>query len=108
MVQKTGAQTMSEISVKDNHFHFNGKNYFRVGSESVEIMSYGEKKSPLTKGNYLDVYSRIPIGKSKIKRVVVINDTFSQTTEKELFANINAPLVFKGKQKTALQDLRDG
>jgi hypothetical protein len=99
---------MAEILVKENHLHFGGRNYFRVGAESVKIMSYGEKRSPLTKGNYLDVYSQIPIGKSKIKNVTVLDDKFAQTTEKNLFANIRVPLVFNGKEKTALKDLLEG
>ena len=45
---------MSDAIVRENSLQFNGKNYFRVGSETEVIGSVGEKRSPITKGNYLE------------------------------------------------------
>src|SRR5258706_5650089 len=53
--------------VKDNHLHFNGKDYFRGGSEDVYLGAYGEKKQPITKTNYLEVQDDVPSPKIKVR-----------------------------------------
>lgn len=99
---------MALAIVKDNHLHFNGENYFRGGSEDVELGSYGEKKKPLTQTNHLEVQARIPAEKLKIKEVAEIEIDFEKSSKGDLLANISAAVVFKGKQNTAWEDLRSG
>lgn len=69
---------METASVKINHLHFNGKNYFRGSSTTVRIGSYGEKRDPINQANYLDVKGNIPwekIGKVDAKVVKINNET---------------------------------
>ena len=99
---------MAELAiVKDSHLSFNGRSYFRGGSEDIEIGCYGEKKSPITKTNYLEIQDRIPVPKLKIREAAEIKIDFTKTSEKDLLANINVPLVFKGSVNTAYEDLRE-
>jgi hypothetical protein len=73
---------MAEYAVvKDNHLSFNGKNYFRGGSEDVELGSYGEKKSPITQTNYLEVQGKIPTAKLKVKEAVEVTIDFEDIGE---------------------------
>jgi hypothetical protein len=97
---------MATAVVKDNHLKFNGKNYFRVGSEDVGLGSYGEKKSPLTQGNYLEVQDHIPTPKLKVKEAVEVEIDFSESTERDILANINVAGVFQGSAGTAYADLK--
>jgi hypothetical protein len=97
---------MATAVVKDNHLNFNGKNYFRVGSEDVGLGFYGEKKSPLTQGNYLEVQDHIPTPKLKVKEAVEVDIDFSASTEKDILANINVAGVFQGSAGTAYSDLK--
>ena len=98
---------MAEYAVvKDNHLSFNGKNYFRGGAEDVELGSYGEKKSPITQANYLEVQGKIPTAKLKVKEAVEVSIDFDKTSEKEFLANINVAGVFKGSAETAYQDMK--
>ena len=46
---------MPNVVVKENHLTFGGVAYFRGHAEDVEIGSIGEKRTPLTKQNYLEV-----------------------------------------------------
>jgi hypothetical protein len=94
--------------VKDSHLTYNGKKYFRGGSEDIELGSYGEKKSPITQTNYLEVQGRIPAEKLKVREAVEISIDTSQTSQKEITTNINAAAVFKGSAGTAYQDFKSG
>ncbi len=62
---------MATAVVKDNHLTYNGKAYFRGGAEDVLLGSYGEKKTPLTKANYLEVQRTLPANKFKIRSVTI-------------------------------------
>lgn len=94
--------------VKDNHLEFSGKTYFRGGSEDVEIGSYGEKKVPLTKANYLEVQDRLPVPKMKIRQAVVVGIDFTKSSKADVLANISVSKVFKGSASTAYEDLKSG
>lgn len=94
--------------IKDNHLKYNGKTYFRAGSEDVLIGSYGEKKTPLTKSNYLEVQDRIPVPKLKIREAVTVDIDFKQSTKTDIEANINKSVVFKGSVNTGYEALKAG
>lgn len=51
---------MPKIVLTNNHFHFNGVNYFTSGSEEVELGSIGEKMTPVFGVNRLSVKGAIP------------------------------------------------
>jgi len=99
---------MSDIKVTDSHLTFLGKSYFRGGAPEIEIGSYGEKKTPITKTNYLEVQGKVPATKLKIKECVTVDSNYAGTTEADLLANINVFGVFKGSSTTALKDLKEG
>jgi len=104
----TGALFAQGAVIKDNHMKYNGKSYFRGGSEDVEIGSYGEKKTPLTKTNYLEVQDRIPVPKLKVRQAVIVDIDFVQSSKKDIEANINKSMVFKGSVSTWYEDLKAG
>jgi hypothetical protein len=53
--------SMATANVKDSHLNYDGKNYFRGGAEDVKLGSYGEKRTPLTSTNYLEVKGEVPV-----------------------------------------------
>ena len=58
---------MARVVVQSNHLTYDGKQYFCGGAEDVLLGSYGEKKTPLTKQNYLEVQGTIPAAKLKVR-----------------------------------------
>lgn len=78
-------------SVHDNHLEYMGKNYFRVGADVVTLGAYGEKKSPLLKGNYLEVQSTLPPAKiaKKVTNAAVVAIDFTSTKKAEIEANLS-------------------
>jgi hypothetical protein len=58
---------MASVVVKSHHLTYGGKQYFCGGAEDVLLGSYGEKKTPFTKQNYLEVQGTIPASKLKVR-----------------------------------------
>jgi hypothetical protein len=99
---------MSDAIVRENSLQFNGKNYFRVGSETEVIGSVGEKRSPITKGNYLEAKDRIKSAKLKIREIGPVKIDSQRTSKRDFLANVNLAKVFKvGSVDTAYEDVRD-
>lgn len=44
---------MSNVNITKSAFVYNGKRYFRAGSEDLALVVFGQKKIPATKPNYL-------------------------------------------------------
>jgi hypothetical protein len=58
------------IKISDAKFVYSGKGYFRGGCEDVNFLSFGEKKTPINRPNYLNVAGTVRpknIAKVKIK-----------------------------------------
>jgi hypothetical protein len=70
---------MSSVVVKSNHLKYGGKLYFRGGAEDVLLGSYGEKKTPLTQQNYLEVQGTIPAAKLKVRRATECTIDFANS-----------------------------
>ena len=68
---------------------------------------YGEKKTPLTKVNYLEVQGRIPAQSLKIRKATEVKIDISGSTEKDVLANIDVGAIFKGSINTAYKDLKE-
>jgi hypothetical protein len=99
---------MANTEVFDNHLKYNGINYFRVGSEDTYLGAYGEKKSPIFQGNYLETQDGLPATKLKIKDAVEATIDYTKSTKAEVLANINVAGVFGANQNTAYEDLKSG
>lgn len=47
------------VKISDSKFVYSGKSYFRGGCEDVNLVSYGEKKTPIGTPNYLYVAGEV-------------------------------------------------
>lgn len=47
------------VKISDSKFVYSGKSYFRGGCEDINLVSYGEKKTPIGKPNYLYVAGEV-------------------------------------------------
>lgn len=92
---------MANVVVAENRLTFGGVSYFRGHAEEVEIGSIGEKRTPLTKMNYLEVKDRIPVPKINVARSTVTEIDFAKTTKASFGATVAAiikgvPVKFSG------------
>lgn len=98
---RKGFRNMANVVVKENHLTFGGVAYFRGNAEEVEIGSIGEKRTPITKQNYLEVKDRIPVAKIEVAKSTVVEIDFTQTSRSSFDAAVTAivkgvPVKFSG------------
>lgn len=74
--------------IEDNVLKYSGKRYFKASAEDVQIGSYGEKKSPLTQANYLEVQSHVAYDKLKVIEAGIIDIDFKQSKEVDVKAKL--------------------
>lgn len=92
---------MANVMVNENHLTFGGVGYFRGNAEEVEIGSVGEKRTPLTKQNYLEVKDRIPVPKIDVATATVVDIDFTKTSKSAFNTAVSAivkgvPVKFSG------------
>ncbi len=92
---------MANVVVKENHLTFGGVAYFRGHAEEVQIGSIGEKRTPLTKQNYLEVKDQIPVDNIPVTRSTVAEIDFTQTSQSAFDLVVSAivkgvPVKFSG------------
>jgi hypothetical protein len=80
--------------VHENHLTFGGVAYFRGHAEEVEIGSIGEKRTPLTKQNYLEVKDHIPVPKIGVAKATAVEIDFTKTTKTAFNTVVSA--IIKG------------
>ena len=100
MIQKE-SPVMPNVAVHENHLTFGGVAYFRGGAEDVEAGCIGEKRTPLTKQNYLEVKDRIPVPKIAVAKTTVVEIDFNKTSKGAFGAAVSAlikgvPVKFSG------------
>lgn len=94
----------AELHIKDSHIRVNGIDYFRGGAENVVLGSYGEKKMPPLKINYLEVQGLLPLDTLKVREATTLDiDVANQTT---ISRNLNSEVsgMINGVPVTASVD----
>lgn len=85
---------MANVIVNDNHLTYGGVGYFRGHAEEVELGSIGEKRTPLTKMNYLEVKDRIPVPKIGTAKSTKVAIDFTKTSKSAFNTVVSA--IIKG------------
>lgn len=83
----------ASVVITQSKFKYNGAAYFRAKSENINLASYGEKKTPVGKPNYLAVQndvSRSHLGKVKVK----ISGPYSIDWARQSNTNVNASIKY--------------
>jgi hypothetical protein len=78
------------INVSENHFTYGGITYFRAHAEAIQLGSIGEKKTPLTKMNYLEAQDHIPAEKIGTAEVIEVDVDFTQIKQAGFNLNVSA------------------
>lgn len=95
-VGDTGTALAQKAVVEDNVLKYNGKRYFKAGSEDVPIGGFGEKKQPLTQANYLEVQSHIAYDKLKVQEAGVIEIDFKQSKASDVKVMLGTAVKYLG------------
>jgi hypothetical protein len=79
----------ADVKIKDSYFKYGGVKYFRGKSENVQLGSYGEKKTPAGKPNYLAIEKNIKtqhLDSAKVKVAGPFNIDWSKQSKKHVEA----------------------
>jgi hypothetical protein len=96
-----------DAKIHDNHFHYNGVNYFRGHAEEVLLGDVGEKETPSTQENYLAVQGNVPRNKLKIHAASRIDIHTIDIDSKDIGVSIDVPgkgSVAAGSLATMIKD----
>ena len=63
----------ADAKVREDHFHFDGVDYFRGHAAAVQLGDVGEKKRAAAGHHHLDVKARLPRDKLRIERVTRVD-----------------------------------
>lgn len=100
---------MALAVVKDSRLTYNGISYFRASSESLTIGAYGEKRTPITKPNYLEVQSDLPASKLVISTATTVSIDFTNSTSVDVKLHLKpAGSGYSGSGDVAYNDLKSG
>jgi hypothetical protein len=92
----------TKVVIKPNHFTYNGIAYFRANADTVRLGAYGEKRSPLTKANYLEVKGMVPAPKLDAIEATVVDIDFKQSSASDITVDAHpAQLEFAGGSVSA-------
>ena len=98
---------MAHVAVHENHLTYGGVCYFRGHAEEVELGSIGEKRTPLTKQNYLEVKDHLPVAKLKGVKSTIVEIDDSSLSQSELGAKVSAIVPVSGVPETRWVDRDD-
>jgi hypothetical protein len=87
---------MVNVKVAENRLVFGGVSYFRGHAEEVVIGSIGEKRTPITKQNYLEVKDRIPAGKIKVMKSTVVEIDTNNLKKTDINTKVTAIIPVSG------------
>lgn len=87
---------MAITTLGEAHLKYNGVSYYRAHAEEVELLSIGEKKTPITSANHLEVKDRLPLDTIRdVKSTVVEIDT-EKVTAGDFKTKISAIIPVSG------------
>ncbi|MCY1015860.1 hypothetical protein [Pyxidicoccus sp. MSG2] len=81
-----------DARITNTSLKFAGLSYFRANAPSVVIGSFGDKKTPLTKQNYIEVLGRIPVARLKVHRATTARIDFTGTSSVDLAVDVSVPI----------------
>jgi hypothetical protein len=100
------AVTTTGVKLRKSHFQYNNTDYFRRDAETVRLVSWGEKRTPLGGVNYLSVQQHIPSSRFKVIKATKVAIDFDQKSASELTADVKpSQLEFAGGSVQATREL---
>jgi len=82
-----------DVNITDSKFVYSGKSYFRGGCEDINLVSFGEKKTPLGKAPYL--YRAGTVSAQNLRKVkVTVSGPYSIEWEKFSDSDVNVAIKY--------------
>lgn len=85
-----------DARITNTSLKFAGLSYFRANAPSVVIGAFGDKKTPLTKQNYIEVLGRIPAARLKVHQATTVRIDFTGTSSVDVAVDVSVPVSGTG------------
>lgn len=97
----------ADAAVREDHFHFDGVDYFRGHAGAVQLGDLGERRDPAGSRSHLVVQARLPRGKLPIERVTRIDLQGATVRGSDVEVDINVAEVGSLGPSTVARLLHD-
>lgn len=87
---------MANVAVHESHLKYGGVTYYRGHAEEVELGSIGQKRTPITKQNYLEVKDRLPVANLRGVKSTVVEIDSTTLTQQDIGAKVSAIIPVSG------------
>ena len=79
---------MAMATLEKNYLRVSGKKYFTTNAENVKIGSYGDKRTPIGKPNYMQVWKDMDVSKLEIEEATVIDLNTKKSKKRDVEAKV--------------------
>jgi hypothetical protein len=100
-------QLGADATVREDHFHFDGVDYFRGHAAAVQLGDVGEKKRAAAGHHHLDVQARLPRDKLHIERVTRVDLQGAVVRSSDIIGSITVAEVGSLGASTVARQLED-
>jgi hypothetical protein len=97
----------ADVTVREDHFRFDGVDYFRGRASAVQLGDVGERRNPASGHNHLAVRARLPSDKLTIERVARIDLQGVRVRGSDVAVDINVAEVGSLGASTVARLLQD-
>jgi len=99
---------MAMATFKDHFLKYSNRKYFTTGAEEIGLGTYGRKRIPLTKANYLQKWKDLEIDKTQIDNATVVDLDFSRSSEAKLKARLKKQGFGEAEASGQFEKLKSG
>jgi hypothetical protein len=98
--------TTTAVKVRKTHLVVAGTSYFRGRAPELQLLSWGKKRTPVTKANYLDPAGRLNPARFDVRVATKLTIDVDQGGADELMADVTVPqLEHAGASVSAAREL---
>lgn len=87
---------MPSVVLGEAHLKYNGVSYYRGHAEEVELLSIGEKRTPITKQNFLEVKDRLPVDNFRNVKSTVVEIDRQKVSAGDFATKVSAIIPVSG------------
>ena len=87
---------MPSVVLGEAHLKYNGVSYYRGHAEEVELLSIGEKRTPITKQNFLEVKDRLPVANIRNVKSTVVEIDRQKVSSGDFATKVSAIIPVSG------------
>lgn len=87
---------MANVAIHESHLKYGGVCFYRGHAEEVRLLSIGEKRTPITKQNYLEAKDSLPLVNARGVKSTIVEIDSATLSQSDLGAKVSAIVPVSG------------